>query len=77
MAFAVVLAGKGFAADSADKGALVGMCSQVRAEVVCSGEAFGTERALECSRMFLNAAVGSGGRAGRVGEFENVVTIGD
>lgn len=77
MAFAVVLTGKGFAANRADKGALVGMRSQMGAEVVGSCEAFGAECALEICGMFYTAVGTSGGGPIRIGEFEDVVAVGD
>ena len=55
VALAVVLAGKGFAADGADEGAFVGVGAEVGAEIVGAGEAFGAERALESGGVFLDA----------------------
>lgn len=52
---AIVLAGKGFAADGADKGTLVRVSSQMGAQVVGAREALGAEGALEGCRMFLRA----------------------
>lgn len=78
VAFAVVLAGEGFAADGADEGAFVGVGAEVGAEVVGSREAFGAEVALEGCGVFLYALFGARGRrAGRVGELEDVVPVGD
>lgn len=54
MAFAVVLAGEGFAADSAYEGAFVGMGAEMGAEVVGPGKAFGAEVALEGCWVFLD-----------------------
>lgn len=77
MAFAVVLTGKGFAANRADKGALVSMRSQMGAEVVGSCEAFGAECALKICRMFYTAVGASSGGPIGIGEFEDVVAVGD
>ena len=78
VAFAVVLAGKGFAADGADEGAFVGVGAEMGAEVVGAREAFGAEVALEGGRVFLDALFRSGGRRpGWVCEFEDVISIGD
>ena len=76
MAFSIVLARKGFAAHGTYEGAFVSMCAEVGAEVVCAGETFWAERALECCRVFLDTFTGGarGGRAGWVGEFEDVVS---
>ena len=78
MAFAVVLAGEGFAADGAYEGSFVGVGAEVRAEVVGPGEAFGAEVALEGCWVFLDTFFTSrGGWAGRVGEFQDVVSVGN
>ena len=78
VAFAVVLAREGFAADGADKGAFVGVGAEVGAKVIGAGEAFGAEVALEGCRVFLDALFRSGsGRSGRVREFEDVIPVGD
>jgi hypothetical protein len=54
VAFAIVLAGEGFAADGADEGTLVGVGAQVGAEVVGTRESLGAETALVCGWVFLN-----------------------
>lgn len=78
MTLAVVLAGKGFPADGADKGPLVGVGAQVRAKVVGAREAFGAEVTLKRCWVLLDALVGAGSRGARgVGEFKDVITIGD
>lgn len=78
VALAIVLARKGLSAHGAHERALVGVGAQVRAKVVGASEAFGAEVALEGSRMFLNPFVASrGGGAGGIGQFENVVAVGD
>ena len=65
--FAVVLSGKGLAADGADEGPLVGVRAQVRAEVVGACEAFGAEVALEGCGVFLDTFLGARSRwSGRV-----------
>ena len=64
VAFAIVLAGKGFATDGADEGPFVGVGAQMRAEVVGTSEAFGTKGALEGGGVFLYpCAVVTGGCA--------------
>lgn len=74
VALAVVLTRKGLATHGADEWAFVGVSAKVRAEVVGTREAFGTERALEGSRVFLRAfeyIAGVGGEAagnGCIGE---------
>lgn len=55
MAFTVVLPREGFAADGADEGPLVGVCSEMGAEVVGAGEALGAEGTLERGRVLLDA----------------------
>lgn len=55
MAFAVVLPREGFAAYGTDEGPLVGVCSEMRPQVVGAGEALGAESTLESSRVLLNA----------------------
>ena len=78
VAFAVVLAGEGFAADGADERAFVRVGAEVGAEVVGACEAFGAEVTLERCRVFLDALFGSGSRgAGWVREFEDVISVGD
>lgn len=78
VAFAVVLAGEGFAADGADERTFVRVGAEVGAEVVGPCEAFGAEVALERCRVFLDALFGSGSRgAGWVREFEDVISVGD
>lgn len=78
VALAIMLPRKRLAADGAHKGAFIGMCAQVRAEVVRAGKALGAERALEGGRVFLHPLVrAGGGRPGRVGQFEYVIAIGD
>ncbi|KAI4130093.1 MAG: hypothetical protein LQ347_003509 [Umbilicaria vellea] len=79
VAFAVVLAREGLAADGADEGPFVGVGAQVGAEVVGAREAFGAEVALEVGRVFLHPSgvvglivVGPGG----IGEVEEVFTFG-
>ena len=78
VAFAVVLAGEGFAAYCTDERSFVGMGPQMRAEVVCTRKAFGTEVALECGGVFLDASGvllthrGPGG----IGEVEEVAAVG-
>jgi hypothetical protein len=56
VAFAIVLSCEGFAADGADEWALVGVGAEMRAEVICAGEAFRTECALEGGGVFLLAS---------------------
>ena len=78
VAFAVVLAGEGFAADGADKRPFVGVGAQVRAEIVGAREALGAERALECGGVFLHASgvfLAAGVRPGGVGEIEEVFAV--
>lgn len=66
VAFSVVLARKGFAADGADEGTFVGVGAEMGAEVVGSGEAFGAEIALVVCWMFLDSLFFSlGGEAGK------------
>lgn len=78
MAFAVMLAGEGFAADGAYEGAFVGVGAEVRAEVIGSGEAFGAEGALEGRWVFLDTLFSSGGGwTVWVGEFEDVISVGN
>lgn len=78
VALAVMLTRKRLAADGAHKGPLIGMRAQVRAEVVRACKAFGTKRALKGGRVFLNPLVrAGGGRPGRVGQFEDVIAVGD
>lgn len=79
VAFAVVLAREGLAADGADEGPFVGVGAQVGAEVVGAREALGAEVALEGGRVFLHASrvvglvvVGPGG----VGQVEEVFAFG-
>ena len=55
MALAVVLTGEGLAADCADEGAFVGVGSEMRAQVVSTGEAFRAQVALKCCGVFLGA----------------------
>lgn len=52
---AVVLAGKGLAANRADEWPLVCVGAEMGAEVVGSGEAFGAEMAFECRGVLLSA----------------------
>ena len=77
MAFAVVLAGEGFAADCADEWAFVGVRAQMGAEVVGAGEALRAESALECCGMLLYTAVLGIGRRRAVGfsEVQDVVAL--
>ena len=78
VAFAVVLAREGFAADGADERAFVGVGAEMGAKVIGAGEAFGAEVALERCRVFLDALFRSGrGGSGRVREFEDVIPVGD
>lgn len=53
MALAIMLAGESFAADGADKGSLVCVGTQVRAEVIGACESFRAKVALEGGWMFL------------------------
>lgn len=74
----VMLAGECFAADGADKRALVGMGPKMRSKIVRAGEALGTQGTLKGSRMLLDPLVGPGRRGSvRVGEFQDVVTGGN
>ena len=77
VAFAVVLAREGFAADCADEWAFVGVRAQMGAEVVGAGEAFGAEVALECCWVLLDTAVFRIGRGRAVGfgEVQDVVAL--
>ncbi len=78
VSFTVMLAGKCFSTDSANKGPFVCMRAKVAAEVICTGKSFWAKVALECSGVFLNTLVSAGGcGASRVGEFENVITVGN
>ena len=78
VALAVMLTCKRLTTDGAHKGPLIGMRAQVRAKVVRACKAFGTERALEGGRVFLNSLVcARGGRPVRVGQFEDVIASGD
>lgn len=74
----IMLAGKCLAADSADKGALVGMGPKMGPKIVRAGEALRAQGTLKGSRMFLNPLVGPGrGGAVRVGKFQDVVAGGN
>lgn len=74
--FPVMLAGKRFSADGANKGSLVCMRAEMAAEVICTSKSFWAKCALECSRVFLDTFVcAGGGGTRRVGEFENVITV--
>ncbi len=77
MTLAVVLASKGFAADSANERPLVGVCAQVRTKVVSSGKAFRAESALKGGRVFLDSALvcAVGRRPLWVGEIKNVAAV--
>lgn len=79
VSLAVVLTGKGFAANTADKGTLVRVRAQMRPEVVCSSKALRTQRALKRGGVLLRAlrirAVGRCGPRG-VGQIQDVVAIG-
>ena len=71
MAFSIVLAGKGFAADGADEGAFVGVGAEVGSEVVGSCESLCAEVAVEVCGVFLDFYAwgpGGGGCAVGVGE---------
>ena len=65
MAFAVVLPREGFAAHCADKGPLVGVGAEMRAEVVSACEFLGAESALERRGVFLHALCAVGCDVGR------------
>ena len=79
VSFSVMLTSEGFSANGAHKGALISMSPKVRAQVICSGESFGAQCALECSGVFLNAGSICSARGGtvRVREFEDVVSVWD
>lgn len=78
MPFPVMLAGKRFSTDGANKGSFICMRAEMAAEVIRTSKSFWTKRALECSRVFLDTFVCAGGRGTRrVGEFENVVAVGN
>lgn len=78
VSFTVMLAGKRFSTDGANKGPFVCMRAKVAAEVIRSGKSFWAKCALECSRVFLNTLVNAGGGGTRrVSEFENVITVGN
>lgn len=54
------------------------MRSEMAAEVIRTSKSFWTKLALECSRVFLDTFVCAGGHGTRrVGEFENVVAVGN
>jgi hypothetical protein len=55
VSLSIMLSGKCLPADRANEWPLVSMGSQVRSQVVSSGEPLGAESALEGSRMFLYA----------------------
>ena len=61
VAFAIVLSGERFATDGTHEWSLIGMCSQVGAQVIGSSEAFRAESALESGRVLLDSRVGAGG----------------
>lgn len=81
VALAVVLPREGFVAYGADERSLVGMCPEMRPQVVGAGESLGAEGALESSRVLLNAlrvAIIRGTRRRlilRVCEAENIVAL--
>lgn len=73
-----MLAGKRFSTNGANKGTFVCMRAVVAAEVIRTRKPFWAKFALECSRVFLDAFVcAGGGGTRRVGEFENVITVGN
>jgi hypothetical protein len=74
---AVVLASECFAAHRANERSLIRVCSEVRAQVVCSSESFRAESTLEGSRVFLLPAAFRtiGWRSLRIGKVENVVSL--
>lgn len=81
MPLSVVLAREGFAADGADEWSLVGVGSEMGAQVVGAGEALGAEGALEGGGVLLDAlrvavfcAAGCGLIFG-VCEAENIVAL--
>ena len=56
------------------------MGAEVGTEVVCTCEAFGTERTLKSGRVLLDATLpvcAIGGRSSRVGELKDVIAVGD
>ena len=55
MAFSVMLTCKRFTAYSAHKRPFVGMCSQMRTEVICACKPLRTEITLERCWMFLDS----------------------
>lgn len=55
VALAVVLSGEGFATDCAHERSFVGVSAKMRAQIVCPGEPFGAESALESGGMLLDA----------------------
>lgn len=76
--FAVVLAREGLAADGADEGPFVSVRAEVGAEVVSTCEPFGAQVALEGCGVFLHTLLRTGSWwSARIGEFEDIVTIGD
>ncbi len=79
MAFAVVLSRKSFAADGTDERSLVCVRSKVRTEVIGAGKSLGAQGTLEGGRMFLDSLVvtTSCRRTAGIGEFKDVVTIGN
>ena len=77
MSLAIMLAGEGLAADSTNEGTLISMGAKVRSEVVSPSELFGTQSALKCGRMFLDTTFIGGGGTTRVGELEDIVTVGN
>jgi hypothetical protein len=77
--FAVVLSRESFAADSTDEWSLVSVSAEMRAQIVCTCETFGTEAALECGGMLLHSPVivleATRRRSLRLSQIENVVTL--
>jgi hypothetical protein len=55
-----MLSSKCFTADSAHEGTLIGMSSQVRAQVISSGESLGTQGTLKGRRVLLHALACAG-----------------
>lgn len=76
MAFTIMLARKGFAADGADEWPLIRMCAEMASEVVGASEAFRAEVTLEGSGVFLDALLGAGGGwTGRIRQLKDVIPV--
>ena len=78
MPFPIVLPGKGFGTDTADKRAFIRVGTEMGSKIVCTCEFLGAEVALEGGRVLLYTFLRSSGRrAVGVCKLKDVVSIGD